>query len=43
MHTLWKYLKPQWRLALVAMGLAAASQVLALVDPIIFGKLIDEV
>ena len=41
MHTLWKYLKPQWRLALVAMGLAAASQVLALVDPIIFGKLID--
>ena len=41
MHTLWKCLKPQWRLALVAMGLAAASQVLALVDPIIFGKLID--
>ena len=28
-------------LALVAMGLAAASQVLALIDPIIFGKLID--
>ena len=24
MHTLWKYLKPQWRLALVAMGLAAS-------------------
>ena len=43
MQTLWKYLKPQWRLALLALLLAAISQVLALVDPIIFGKLIDEV
>ena len=41
MQTLWTYLKPQWRLALLAMALAAVSQVLALVDPIIFGKLID--
>ncbi len=43
MRTLWKYLKPQWRLALLALGLATTAQVLALVDPIIFGKLIDEV
>ena len=41
MQTLWKYLRPQWRLALLALGLAAVSQVLALVDPIIFGMIID--
>ena len=41
MHTLWKYLRPQWRLSLLALGLAAASQVLALLDPIIFGMIID--
>ncbi len=42
MHTLWKYLRPQWRLGALALLLATISQVLALVDPIIFGKLIDE-
>lgn len=42
MRTLWKYLKPQSRLVALALLLAAISQVLALVDPIIFGKLIDE-
>ncbi len=42
MHILWKYLKPQSRLVGLALFLAALSQVLALVDPIIFGKLIDE-
>ena len=41
MQIFWKYLKPQRRLALVALLLAAASQVLALFDPIIFGWLID--
>ncbi len=41
MHVLWKYLRAQRRLALLALLLAAVSQVLALVDPIIFGKLID--
>ena len=41
MHTLWKYLRPQWRLSLLALALAAASQVLALIDPIIFGMIID--
>ncbi|MET4575130.1 ABC transporter ATP-binding protein [Ottowia thiooxydans] len=42
MRMLWKYLKPQWRLAAMALLLAGLSQILALVDPIIFGKLIDE-
>jgi len=43
MHILWTYLKPHWRLGLLALLLAGASQVLALVDPIIFGKIIDGV
>ena len=42
MRTVWKYLKPQSRLVALALLLAAISQVLALVDPIIFGKLIDD-
>ncbi|MES2898310.1 MAG: ABC transporter ATP-binding protein [Pseudomonadota bacterium] len=42
MHILWTYLRPHWRLCLLALLLAAASQVLALVDPIIFGKIIDD-
>ena len=42
MHILWKYLKPQTRMVALALLLAALSQVLALVDPIIFGKLIDD-
>ena len=42
MRILWKYLRPHWRLGLLALFLAAASQVLALVDPIIFGKIIDD-
>ena len=41
MHILWTYLKPHARLACLALLLAAISQVLALVDPIIFGKIID--
>jgi ATP-binding cassette, subfamily B, bacterial len=43
MHILWTYLKPHWRLGLLALLLAGVSQVLALVDPIIFGKIIDGV
>lgn len=43
MHILWSYLKPHSRLAWLALLLAAISQVLALVDPIIFGKIIDGV
>lgn len=41
MHILWTYLQPHRKLALLALVLAAASQVLALVDPIIFGMIID--
>jgi ATP-binding cassette, subfamily B, bacterial len=41
MRILWKYLKHQRGLALLALALAAVSQVLALVDPIILGWLID--
>ncbi|WP_305822598.1 ABC transporter ATP-binding protein [Massilia brevitalea] len=43
MHILWTYLKPHWRLGLLALLLAGIAQVLALVDPIIFGKIIDGV
>ncbi|HAX20823.1 MAG TPA: ABC transporter ATP-binding protein [Hydrogenophaga sp.] len=41
MHILWKYLRPQRKLVALALLLAAVSQILALVDPIIFGWLID--
>ena len=41
MHILWSYLRPHRSLAALALLLAAISQVLALVDPIIFGKIID--
>ncbi|HEX8479626.1 MAG TPA: ABC transporter transmembrane domain-containing protein, partial [Telluria sp.] len=42
MHILWTYLRPHSRLALLALVLAAAGQILALVDPIIFGTIIDK-
>jgi len=42
MHILWSYLRPHWRLAVLALLLAGLAQVLNLVDPIIFGKIIDE-
>lgn len=42
MRLLWTYLKPHRSLAFVALLLAGSSQVLALVDPIIFGRIIDE-
>jgi ATP-binding cassette, subfamily B, bacterial len=41
MHIFWKYLRPQRKLAVLALLLAGASQVLALVDPIILGWLVD--
>ena len=41
MHILWTYLRPHSKLAVLALLLAAVSQVLALIDPIIFGKIID--
>ncbi len=42
MHILWTYLRPHRSLAALALLLAAISQVLALVDPIIFGRIIDD-
>jgi ATP-binding cassette subfamily B protein len=42
MSILWKYLKPQKGLIIVALVLAGISQLLNLVDPIIFGKIIDD-
>ncbi|WP_295120063.1 ABC transporter ATP-binding protein [uncultured Chitinophaga sp.] len=42
MNTLWKYFKEQrWRVIL-ALLLAGTAQLLSLVDPIIFGKIIDD-
>jgi ATP-binding cassette subfamily B protein len=42
MKILWKYLRPHSRLIFVALLLAATAQLLSLIDPIIFGKIIDE-
>lgn len=42
MHILWTYLRPHARLALLALVLAATGQILGLVDPIIFGTIIDK-
>ena len=41
MSILWSYLRPHGRLGLLALLLAAASQILALCDPIIFGRIVD--
>lgn len=42
MKIIWKYLKPQQWLIVISLALAGASQLLNLVDPIIFGKIIDD-
>ncbi len=42
MKILWKYLKPFRGWLALALGLAAVAQVLGLVDPIIFGRIIDQ-
>lgn len=41
MKIIWKYLKPFKSLLFLAMGLAAIGRILELIDPIIFGKIID--
>lgn len=41
MKILWKYLQPYRGWVFLALGLAALAQVLALYDPVIFGKVID--
>jgi ATP-binding cassette, subfamily B, bacterial len=42
MKLLWKYLKPQQWLIVLSLSLAGLSQLLSLVDPLIFGKIIDD-
>ena len=42
MRILWQYLKPHRRLVLLSLLLAGLAQLLSLIDPIIFGKIIDE-
>lgn len=42
MRIIWRYLKPQKWLIAVSLVLAAASQLLNLVDPLIFGTIIDD-
>jgi len=39
---LWKYLKPHKGLVLVSLASALLAQLLSLIDPIIFGKIIDD-
>ncbi len=41
MHILWKYLRPYKWLAVLSMVLAAVAQALNFLDPVIFGKIID--
>jgi len=41
MAILWKYLKPHRRLVFLALLLAGAAQLFSLVDPVIFGRIID--
>jgi ATP-binding cassette subfamily B protein len=42
MQILWKYLKPHKILVILSLLLAAVAQLLSLVDPVIFGKIIDQ-
>jgi ATP-binding cassette subfamily B protein len=42
MELLIRYLKPQWRLAALALLLAAVNQVFSLLDPLIFRHIIDQ-
>ncbi|MEO5944951.1 MAG: hypothetical protein ABIP30_15315 [Ferruginibacter sp.] len=41
MKILWKYLKPHRWLAVFSLILAGIAQLLTLLDPVIFGKIID--
>lgn len=42
MQLLFKYLRPHYPLITLALVLAGASQLLTLIDPVIFGKIIDQ-
>jgi len=42
MSILWKYLRPHRLLIILSLSLAAIAQLLNLLDPVIFGRIIDE-
>ncbi len=42
MQILWQYLKPHKPVIFLSLLLAAVAQLLSLIDPIIFGKIIDD-
>lgn len=42
MRIIWQYLRPQRKWIFLAMLLAAVAQILQLIDPIIFGKIVDQ-
>ena len=42
MRILWQYLKPHQPIIFLSLLLAGVAQLLSLIDPIIFGKIIDE-
>jgi len=42
MKLLLSYLRPHWRLVLLALLLAAVNQVFSLLDPLIFRHVIDQ-
>ncbi|MBE9463547.1 ABC transporter ATP-binding protein [Dyadobacter subterraneus] len=42
METLWKYLRPQKRLIFISLLLAGLAQLLTLLDPLIFGRIVDD-
>jgi len=42
MKLIWKYLKPHKKLILLSLLLAGGAQLLNLIDPVIFGKIIDQ-
>lgn len=42
MRILWKYLKPQQMLIFYSLLAAGVAQLLSLIDPVIFGKIIDD-
>ena len=42
MNTLWKYLRPQRKLIILSLVLAGAAQLLTLLDPLIFGRIVDD-
>ena len=42
MKIIWKYLKPRKWIVILSLSLAGISQLLNLVDPLIFGKIIDD-